>query len=189
MGTLAVLLAIGRILIANGHWCWEGPGSDAMPALCFTFPSPAFEALENANHPFSWSGPCFVHNSESIITAILSAIFILLAFLGRVIRLYQPLSQAVGRATRWLDDQVNQLLWVLFRALCTDGDTHSLKRSLLYRPVYGLVSAIRLVFVLWASLAMEASNQVADSVTVANQSTLDQLGDGGFYVGDLVFYL
>ncbi|OAA75190.1 hypothetical protein LEL_07178 [Akanthomyces lecanii RCEF 1005] len=49
MGTLAILLATGRLLTANERWSRAGGGRDAVPALCLIQASSAIEALEGAS--------------------------------------------------------------------------------------------------------------------------------------------
>ena len=88
-------------------------------------------------------------------TPIISASFVVSAFICRVVRLHKALSMGVSRATKWLDGQAQRLLWVLFRILCTEEDIYSLKRSLAYRPVFGVVMILRFLLESWTSFAVE----------------------------------
>ncbi|KAJ6052295.1 Methylthioribulose-1-phosphate dehydratase [Penicillium canescens] len=82
--------------------------------------------------------------------------FVVVAFISRVVRLHKVLSIGIlGQAIYWLDSQGRQLLWVLFKWLCAGESIYSLKRSLIYRPLFGAFKTLRLLLVSWASFAVE----------------------------------
>ncbi|KAJ6049734.1 Methylthioribulose-1-phosphate dehydratase [Penicillium canescens] len=128
-GALATLLAVGLLLTANPMWY---DPDDSRPAICKL--------------------GCY----EAIQTSIASAVFVVVAFISRVVRLHKVLSIGIlGQAIYWLDSQGRQLLWVLFKWLCAGESIYSLKRSLIYRPLFGAFKTLRLLLVSWASFAVE----------------------------------
>lgn len=156
MGVLAALLAAGLLPTANPKWVLLSEDTKATPAICilgcYLTPGPdkewaettVFHADRNDWHPSQWFWP-----------PIVSSIFVVVAFVFRVVRLHRSLSLSVNRATRWLDDQLQRLLWLLFRNLCKEGEIYSFKRSLAYRPVFGMVMIWRFMLVSCASFALE----------------------------------
>lgn len=156
MGILAALLAAGLLPTANPKWLLLSDDTKATPAICilgcYLKPGPnkewresiLFVADSNYWHPSQWFWP-----------PMISASFVVVAFVFRVVRLYKSLSLSVNRAAKWLDNQMQRLLWLLFRTLCKEGEIYSLKRSLGYRPVFGIVMTWRFVLVLLASFALE----------------------------------
>ncbi|KAJ5523842.1 hypothetical protein N7494_010492 [Penicillium frequentans] len=155
MGVLAVLLAVGLLLTANPKWLLLTEDTRATPAVCilgcYLKPGPNKKWVEIIPEEELWN------SLEWFWTPIISAIFIVVAFFSRVVRLHMALSVGVNRATQRLNGQMQRLLWVLFRVLCTEGDIYSLKRSLGYRPVFAIVMVLRFVLVSWASFAVEVS--------------------------------
>ncbi|CAI7656863.1 unnamed protein product [Penicillium crustosum] len=160
MGILAALLAAGLLPTANHKWLLLSEDAKATPAICilgcYLKPGPNKEWANtmvlnmNVNiddfHPSQWFWP-----------PIVSASFVVVAFTFRVVRLYKSLSLSVNRATKWVDNQIQRLLSLLFRTLCKEEEIYSLKRSLGYRPVFGIVMIWRFLLVLWASFALEVS--------------------------------
>ncbi|KAJ5922724.1 hypothetical protein N7516_010427 [Penicillium verrucosum] len=158
MGVLAALLAAGLIPTANPKWVLLSEDTKATPAICilgcYLTPGPdkewaettVFHADRDDWDPSQWFWP-----------PIVSAIFVVVAFVSRVVRLHRSLSLGVNRATRWLDDQLQRLLWLLFRNFCKEGEIYSFKRSLAYRPVFGMVMIWRFMLVSCASFALEAT--------------------------------
>ncbi|KAJ6062818.1 Methylthioribulose-1-phosphate dehydratase [Penicillium canescens] len=103
-----------------------------------------------------WYDPDDSRPAISIQTSIASAVFVVVAFISRVVRLHKVLSIGIlGQAIYWLDSQGRQLLWVLFKWLCAGESIYSLKRSLIYRPLFGAFKTLRLLLVSWASFAVE----------------------------------
>ncbi|KAJ5967207.1 hypothetical protein N7501_003455 [Penicillium viridicatum] len=157
MGVLAALLAAGLLPTANPKWLLLSEDTKATPAICilgcYLKPGPNKEWVKSIVK----DDPNYWHPSQWFWSPIVSASFVVVAFVFRVVRLHQSLSWSVNRATKWLDDQMQRLLWLLFRTLCKEGEIYSLKRSLGYRPVFGLVMIWRFVLVSWASFALEVS--------------------------------
>lgn len=145
MGALATLLAIGLLFTANAKWDRSFGFEDNIPTLCIIGCSQSRVRDSHTLQPLSF-----------FWTPVTSAIFVVVAFVSRVVRLHKSLSVGIfGRANDWLDFQGRRLLWVLFKLLCTEGDTYSLKRSLTYRPLFGAFMTLRLLLDLWASFAFE----------------------------------
>lgn len=147
MGVLAALLAAGLLITANHEWILLYGREQATPATCIVgcYLKPvSSEYISSSMEPVEW-----------FWTPIISASFVVNAFICRVVRLHKALSMGVSRATKWLDGQAQRLLWVLFRILCTEEDIYSLKRSLAYRPVFGVVMILRLLLESWTSFAVE----------------------------------
>jgi hypothetical protein len=141
-GALATLLAVGLLLTANPMW-YEQDGS--IPAICKLG---CYEGDEGT----------LKYSLQAIQTSIVSAVFVVVAFISRVVRLHKVLSSGIlGRAIYWLDSKGRQLLWVLFKWLCAGESIYSLKRSLVYRPLFGAFITLRLLLVSWASFAVEVS--------------------------------
>lgn len=141
-GALATLLAIGSLLTANPKWNIPG---DSRPAIC------QLGCYEDSKDRIEFS-------SSAFRTSILSAIFVMVAFISRVVRLHKFLKvRTLGQATYWLDFQGRQFLWILFKWFCARESIYSLKRSLIYRPVFGILVTLRLLLVSWASFAVEVS--------------------------------
>lgn len=162
MGILAALLAAGLLPTANSKWLLLSEDTKATPAICilgcYLKPGPNKEwreSLRFINDSSYW------HPSQWFWSPIISATFIVVAFAFRVVRLHKSLSLSVNRATKWLDNQMQRLLWFLFRTLCKEGEIYSLKRSLGYRPIFGVVMIWRFVLVLWASFALEVCSLFA----------------------------
>lgn len=162
MGILAALLAAGLLPTANSKWLLLSEDTKATPAICilgcYLKPGPNKEwreSLRFINNSSYW------HPSQWFWSPIISATFIVVAFAFRVVRLHKSLSLSVNRATKWLDNQMQRLLWFLFRTLCKKGEIYSLKRSLGYRPIFGMVMIWRFVLVLWASFALEVCSLFA----------------------------
>lgn len=148
MGALAASLAVGILITANYKWVLMSH-PDNTPAICivgcYLQPVPKeYEYISSPMDPVEW-----------FWTPIISASFVVSAFIFRVVRLHKVLFVGVSRATKWLDGQAQRLLWVLFRILCTEEDIYSLKRSLAYRPVFGIVMILRLLLESWTSFAVE----------------------------------
>lgn len=156
MGVLAVLLAVGLLLTANPRWLLLTKDTKATPAVCilgcYLKPGPDKEWVEFLT-PFVYDN--LWDPLEWFWTPIVSAIFIMVAFFSRVVRLHEVLSVGINRATNWLHGQTQGLLWVLFRMLCTEGDIYSLKRSLGYRPAFAVVMVLRFMLDSWASFVVE----------------------------------
>lgn len=141
-GALATLLAVGLLL--TGNPMWNIPG-DSRPAIC------KLGCYEDYDYAVDISLSAFR-------TSIISAVFVMVAFISRVVRLHKFLKvRTLGQAIYWLDFQGRQLLWVLFKWFCTGESIYSLKRSLIYRPLFGIFVTLRLLFVSWASFAVEVS--------------------------------
>jgi hypothetical protein len=144
-GALATLLAVGLLLTANPMWYQP---DDSRPAICKLG---CYTGDESTLNLFSL---------QAIQTSIISAVFVVVAFISRVVRLHKVLSVGIlGQATYWLDFRGRQLLWVLFKWLCAGESIYSLKRSLIYRPLFGVFITLRLLLVSWASFAVEVSYQ------------------------------
>lgn len=168
-GSLAALLAVGLLFTANSDWDRVFRLKDNAPTLC----------IIGCNRSRSSVG-----DPVSFWTPVISATFLVVAFVSRVVRLHKVLSvDTFGRASDWLDFQGRRLLWVFFRLFCTEGDVYSLKRSLAYRPLFGIFMTLRLLLDLWASFAFEVcyfgiSNRFHWHIT-------DILGLFGFSLGYL----
>lgn len=187
MGILAALLAAGLLPTANHKWLLLSEDAKATPAICilgcYLKPGPNKEWANtmvlnmNVNiddfHPSQWFWP-----------PIVSASFVVVAFTFRVVRLYKSLSLSVNRATKWVDNQIQRLLSLLFRTLCKEEEIYSLKRSLGYRPVFGIVMIWRFLLVLWASFALEVCSFRAIS-TNTFLSRVGKLGLNSFPLGYL----
>lgn len=156
MGVLAAILAAGLLLTANPKWLLLSDDAKATPAICivgcYMKPGPNMTWV-HSHVPIPAVKPW--QPAEWFWTPIISAGVVVLAFVSRVVRLHKSLSVGVSRATKWFDGQTQQLLWVLFRILGTERDIYSLKRSLVYRPVLGIVMVLRFVLDSWASFAVE----------------------------------
>ncbi|KAJ5425446.1 hypothetical protein N7465_000516 [Penicillium sp. CMV-2018d] len=157
MGVLAALLAAGLLPTANSKWLLLSEDTKATPAICilgcYLKPGPNEEWVKS----IAGSDPTYWHPSQWFWSPIVSASFVVIAFVFRVVRLHKSLSLSVNRVTKWLDGHMQRLLWLLFRALCKEGEIYSLKRSLGYRPVFGIVMIWRFILVSWASFALEVS--------------------------------
>lgn len=158
MGILAALLAAGLLMTANSRWLLLSDDTKATPAICiagcYMVPGPDKEWVESMVQISmgSWK------SSNWFWTPIVSAIFMVVAFVTRVVRLHKFSSAGVSRAIKWLDSQMQRLLQACFRKLCKEADIYSLKRSLGYRPLLGIVMTLRFVLDSWASLAVEVSH-------------------------------
>lgn len=152
MGVLAALLAAGLLITANPKWLLLSEDTKATPTICivgcYLKPGPNkewVESMESIPSVESWQP------LEWFWTPVISASFVMVAFVFQVVRLHKTLSVGVSRATKWLDGQMQRLLWVLFRILCTEGDICSLG----YRPIFGIVMILRFVLDSWASFPVE----------------------------------
>ncbi|OQD91487.1 hypothetical protein PENSOL_c053G11279 [Penicillium solitum] len=158
MGILAALLAAGLLPTANPKWLLLSEDAKATPAICilgcYLKPEPNREWRE---YILLVADQSYWHPSQWFWPPVISASFVVVAFVFRVVRLYKSLSLSVNRAAKWLDNQMQRFLWLLFRTLCKEGEIYSLKRSLVYRPVFGIVMTWRFVLVLLASFALEVS--------------------------------
>lgn len=156
MGILAALLAVGLLLTANPKWLLLTEATKATPAICILgcYLKPGANKEWVKTHSSIPSEELW-NPSEWFWTPLFSAIFLLSAFISRVVRLHKFLFVGVTRATKWLHYHIQRLLWLAFRNLCTEGDMYSLKRSLGYRPVFAIVMILRLVLDSWASFAVE----------------------------------
>lgn len=156
MGILAGLLAAGLLITANPRWLLLSEDTKATPAICivgcYLKPGPDKEWVESmeAMDMNSWQP------SNWFWAPIVSAIFIVVAFASRVVRLHKFSSVGVSRATKWFDGQMQRFLQLLFSKLCKEADTiYSLKRSLGYRPLFGIVMMLRFGLDSWASFTVE----------------------------------
>ncbi|KAJ3481635.1 hypothetical protein NLG97_g7773 [Lecanicillium saksenae] len=87
--------------------------------------------------------------------AILSAAFVIFAYASRVARLHRSLSRRVSRSADWAISQIQRLVSVLFSRICEDQPHYSLKRSFVYRPLFGLMMFLRFTVDFWSSFAFE----------------------------------
>ena len=84
-------------------------------------------------------------------------------FASRVVRLHKLSSVGVIRATKWFDGQMQRLLQCLFRKIGKETEIYSLRRSLGYRPLFGIMMLLRFVLDSWASLAVEVRFLLGDA--------------------------
>lgn len=142
MGTLAILLATRRFLISNHRWYLDSSVSSSpkTPAICIIGFS--LKKQDTRETQLFWS-------------AVLSAIFILVTFISRLVRLHRFLSRGTHGCAEWLHGRAQRAFWILFNGLCVEGDICSLTRLLVYRPLFGVGLMIRLAYHLWSSLAVE----------------------------------
>lgn len=157
MGLLAALLATGLMMTANSRWLLLSDDTKAKPAMCIAgcsmTPGPDKEWVESRVQMSmgSWK------SSNWFWTPVVSAIFMVVAFLTRVVRLHKSSSAGVNRTINWLDGQMQRILQVCFKNICREVEVYSFKCSLGYRPLLGIVMSLRFVSDSWASLAVEVS--------------------------------
>lgn len=107
MGALATILVVGLLFTANVEWIY-GLNDNAL-AICII-------GCDRISED-SWGSLVFFW------TPVIFAIFVVVAFVSRVVRLHKVLSVGIfGRASDWLDYQGRRLLWIFFRLFCTEGD-------------------------------------------------------------------
>ncbi|KAJ5178691.1 hypothetical protein N7492_001901 [Penicillium capsulatum] len=157
MGILAAILAAGLLITANPNWLLLNENAKATPTICITGcylePGPNkswVESLEPVPVQ-SWQP------SEWFWTPVVSASFIVIAFISRIVRLHKTSSLVARRATEWLDGQMQRFLWALFRVSCTEGHMSGLGRSFLYRPIFGIFMILRFLLDSFPSFAAEVS--------------------------------
>ena len=148
MGALSVLLVVGMLFTANTEWVY-GKNKNT-PTLCIIGCNRSWAPVTHSD--LLPIGRPFVFFWAPVV----SAIFLIVAFVSRIVRLHKALSVGMfGRARDWLGYQSRRLLWIFFRLFCTEGDIYSLKRSFAYRPLFGVFVILRLLLDLWASFAFE----------------------------------
>jgi hypothetical protein len=139
-GILATLLAVGLLLTTTPGWYEQ---NDSRPAICKLG---YYKGEKDADE----------YTLRAINTTIVSASFVVAAFISRVVRLHEFLSVGIlRRSISWLDFWMRQLLWILFKWTCTGQSIYSFKRSLIYRPLLAIYVTLHLLLVSWASFAVE----------------------------------
>jgi hypothetical protein len=89
---------------------------------------------------------------------LVSVMLISIAFASRVVKLHRTLSvNILGRARLWLSARTRRILRIIFTWCCQDGCLHSLKRSLLYRPLLAAFLTARFLLDGWGSVFSEVS--------------------------------
>ncbi|KAJ6121421.1 hypothetical protein N7512_003886 [Penicillium capsulatum] len=141
MTLLAILLIVGLAFTGNYDWAVSlNPGKR---------PGPGDYAA------------CYIDVTSGALVGVLSTItsifFVALALISRVIKLHGYLSRNVcGRARTW----VSRSVWGPLRAMHSrleikKSPLHSLRRTLIYRPVLVLLLMPRVLLDLWCSVSFE----------------------------------
>lgn len=150
MGAIAALLAVGMLFTANAEWIYYT--NKNAPTLCLIGCNRFWDPETHLESDMiTLAGPL-----AFFWTPVASAIFVVVAFVSRIVRLHKALSVGIfGRASDWLDYQGRRLLRIFFRLFCTEGDIYSLKRSFAYRPLFGVFITLRLLLDLGTSFVFE----------------------------------
>lgn len=88
-------------------------------------------------------------------TPLLSACFILVAFISRVIKVHEYLSTKTSRVEALIGDGGRIVLRIIYNAFFTQCDALSLKRSFGYRPILAVFLTLRFFMDMWTSITFE----------------------------------
>lgn len=159
MGILVILLAVGFLSMANPSYQYLGvngiqPHRVTSPLAICVFSchlkSNPQSSLDNiVNH---WPG-VFIY--DYFWTPVLSAVFLLVAFISRVVKVHKYLSEKASQTQGLLDKGGRHILRVIFDAFFARCDARGLRRSLAYRPILAAFLTLRFFVELWTSLAFE----------------------------------
>lgn len=146
MAALAILLLTALSFTGDYEWT-SAEWNKKSPSILLVTIDPAMCHLGTRSR-----------SSYSYYAMIVSMVLIIFGFVARILKLFKPISIGIcGRIRSWLSIRAHSLLRVAYDRLCSKCSSHSLKRSLLYRPLLTIFLIGQLFLESWSSTSLEVS--------------------------------
>jgi hypothetical protein len=153
MGIISALLVAAVIPTANNNWIDRGhqyaDGDDDGYCDVDNRPCPA-------EHAACYFGITKTADRMNVISVVISAVFIVVGYIVRVVRLHKTLSvKIVGRIRNIVSKFLRRMLTLVHQFLKGAESPHSIGFLLLFRPLLALFILGRVLADLWTSMFFE----------------------------------
>lgn len=140
MGLIAMLLVIGLGFTGNYSWMLNPAEHEHVPSMnsyaaCYLQVPPG--------------------DGEAFLSMIFSVLLIALPFVSRIVKLHRMLSVNIfGMAGAYLRFHARRPLQVVFK-WCSNSSHGSLKRTLIYYPIFAVFLELKFIVDFWSSMLVE----------------------------------